>query len=348
MNVDMPRNHDDANADRQCLLSIVIIGRNEEENIARCIETSIVAANALSEPYEIIYVDSASTDESVAIACKYPDSVIRIEPGEWRCAAAGRSIGTRYAKGKYIAFFDGDMACDPDWIVKGIQHFRESSETVGVVTGSKEYLIGESSKPLRVTQSFLSPTSISRFGGSAIISQNALAASGGFDPYLISNEEEDLSDRILAAGLKIIGLPYKMITHYGPPPSIEETLRRGNYGYHIGLGQYVRRLWMRHQRLKALLKIKVPLVFSVWGISILVLLLSGILNNLWLIVALAISTIPLSCLVFVLRTRDIHKGLNMLYAQFFIIPGLVRSLLKKDPTDAYQPKLTHLQGKKQQ
>lgn len=321
--------------------SVVIIGRNEAKNIAKCIESVIKAANALSDPYEILYVDSASEDDSVAIACKYPVTVIKIKSGEWRCAAAGRAIGTRYVKGQYVAFLDGDMACDLNWFVHGMRHLKAGSGDIGAVTGSKDYLCALTGRLLLTTQNYASVSQVKKFGGSAIISREALSASGGFDPYLIANEEEDLSDRILAAGFQIVGLPCKMITHYGPAPSVMETLRRGNNGYHIGRGQYARRLWSRGQYRKAMLKIKVQIAFAMWLMAGTTMLLAGLFMGMRVLIALVLISIPAYCLVFILRLKNIHRGINMFYGQFFAIPGLVRGLFKKDPGDAYQPTLIH-------
>ena len=46
------------------LVSVVVIGRNEGERLVRCLE-SVRLAKWDGRPYEIIYVDSRSTDASV-------------------------------------------------------------------------------------------------------------------------------------------------------------------------------------------------------------------------------------------------------------------------------------------
>lgn len=99
-------------------LSIVIPVRDEAPNITVVIE-EILHTDLGSEPFEIIYVDDGSTDESVAIlletARKYPClRVIRHSPSLGQSAAI-RS-GVLAARGKIIVTLDGDGQNDPIYI----------------------------------------------------------------------------------------------------------------------------------------------------------------------------------------------------------------------------------------
>ena len=60
-------------------LSIVIIARNEARNIARAIESVLRAVENWPDT-EILLVDSASTDETVEIARRYPINIVRLHP----------------------------------------------------------------------------------------------------------------------------------------------------------------------------------------------------------------------------------------------------------------------------
>ena len=48
------------------MISVVVIGRNEGERLSRCMERIHAALGVLA--HEIVYVDSRSTDDSVARA----------------------------------------------------------------------------------------------------------------------------------------------------------------------------------------------------------------------------------------------------------------------------------------
>lgn len=90
------------------MISFVVIGKNEDWRLEKCL--SAISRNAvkeLTQPYELIYVDSQSTDKSVEIAKEYVDKVFLIT-GECN-AAIGRNIGAKEATGDILFFLDGDM-----------------------------------------------------------------------------------------------------------------------------------------------------------------------------------------------------------------------------------------------
>ena len=54
-------------------LSVCIIGKNEEKNIERCL------APLVPYGFEIIYVDTGSTDKTKELAAKYTDNIYDFE-----------------------------------------------------------------------------------------------------------------------------------------------------------------------------------------------------------------------------------------------------------------------------
>lgn len=63
----------------QPLISIIVIGRNEGERLARYLK-SIQQIHHKSFHTELIYVDSASTDQSVMVAHEHGAKVVEINP----------------------------------------------------------------------------------------------------------------------------------------------------------------------------------------------------------------------------------------------------------------------------
>lgn len=90
------------------MISFIIIGKNEGWRLEKCLQSivSIVKQDKIVD-YEIIYVDSQSTDNSVALAKKYGAKVFLIM-GECNAAIA-RNIGAKEAIGDILFFIDGDM-----------------------------------------------------------------------------------------------------------------------------------------------------------------------------------------------------------------------------------------------
>ena len=79
-------------------LSVVVITKNEEANLARCLE-SVKWAD------EIVVVDSDSTDRTVEIARSYG---ARVFSPEWRGYGPAKQAGVDHAGGEWILSLDAD------------------------------------------------------------------------------------------------------------------------------------------------------------------------------------------------------------------------------------------------
>src|SRR4030042_2220806 len=95
------------------LLSVLVPARNEESNIARCIE-SLIKQDYPN--YEIIIIDDNSTDKTFAIAEEYANKLPNIKilkcpekPPGWLGKSFALHYGVSKAQGKYFAFIDADV-----------------------------------------------------------------------------------------------------------------------------------------------------------------------------------------------------------------------------------------------
>lgn len=86
------------------ILSIDLIVKNEEKNLARCLDSLKPIMEAI--PCQLIITDTGSTDKTVEIAKQYTDEVYSFE---W-CDdfAAARNSGLEKAKGQWFMFIDAD------------------------------------------------------------------------------------------------------------------------------------------------------------------------------------------------------------------------------------------------
>lgn len=96
-------------------LSFVVIGRNEENNIFRCIKSvfNFIKLNEILD-FEIIYVDSDSSDNSLKIVSDFENVVLVKIQGEINAAIA-RNVGANFSTKEYIFFIDGDMEIMSDF-----------------------------------------------------------------------------------------------------------------------------------------------------------------------------------------------------------------------------------------
>jgi glycosyltransferase involved in cell wall biosynthesis len=193
------------------LVSIVIIGRNEGPRLRRCLE-SITQINHPGFEFEVIYVDSGSTDDSLALAQEFGAHCIALKP-ERPSAALGRNAGWRASRGATILFLDGDTILDPDFVVKSLPDL--AGPKVAVVWGHRREIHPEQSIYNRVLDLdwIYAPGFTLYCGGDALFRQSTLAQTGGFDETLIAGEEPELCRRIAALGQFILHVDRPMTGH---------------------------------------------------------------------------------------------------------------------------------------
>lgn len=324
-------------------LSIVIIARNEVENIARAIESVLRGVEHWPQT-EIVLVDSASTDETVEIARQYPINIVRLRPSWFLSAAAGRYIGMHYTRGDLILYMDGDMELVTGWLDQAVPFILEHPEVAGVtgylcdVHMHNGQVISEQNQ---YCDSEGRPVEVQHFGGAALYRRSALEQVGGFNPYLIADEEPELCMRLRYAGYKLIHLPYLISRHYCiPPKSLAGQLRRARLNYFSGLGQ-VPRYHLGTRLFWIYLKERGSYVVYFIGvlISITTLLLTLFSGNIaffgaWMLIVGAFL------LVFLIKKRSLRKTCLSLLLQSFNAYGAVCGFLmtprspEEYPTDA--------------
>jgi len=193
------------------LISIVVIGRNEGPRLRRCLE-SIAQMKHPGFEFEVIYVDSGSTDGSLALAQELGARTIALQP-ERPSAALGRNAGWRAARGATILFLDGDTILNPDFVVKSLSAL--AGPNIAVVWGHRREIYPEQSIYNRVLDLdwIYAPGFTLYCGGDALFRQSILAQTGGFDETLIAGEEPELCRRIAARGQLILHVDRPMTGH---------------------------------------------------------------------------------------------------------------------------------------
>jgi hypothetical protein len=163
-------------------------------------------------PVEILYVDSASTDDSVRRAEAAGARVLQVRP-QRPSAALGRNAGWRAARAPYVLFLDGDTLLAPAFPHKALARFADPQ--VAVVFGHRREIHPEASAYNRVLDlDWLSPAGPADYcGGDAILRRDMLEAVGGYDPGLIAGEEPEMCQRIRARGGVVLHIDEAMTGH---------------------------------------------------------------------------------------------------------------------------------------
>jgi glycosyltransferase involved in cell wall biosynthesis len=99
------------------MISFIVPAYNEELELLSTIASIRVAASGVSQPYEIIVVDDASTDATAELAAQAGARVISINR---RQIAAARNAGARAARGEKLFFVDADTRVNPKHIYEAV------------------------------------------------------------------------------------------------------------------------------------------------------------------------------------------------------------------------------------
>jgi glycosyltransferase involved in cell wall biosynthesis len=86
-------------------ISFIVPAHNEELWLRKCLESIRFAMETISESYEVIVVNDASTDSTSQIASEMADQTICVER---RNIAAVRNVGAKAAQGDIFFFVDAD------------------------------------------------------------------------------------------------------------------------------------------------------------------------------------------------------------------------------------------------
>ena len=193
------------------VLSVVVIGRNEGERLRRCFE-AVLAMERGGWALEVIYVDSGSTDGSLALAESLGVRTLALR-AERPTAALGRNAGWRAASSEIVLFLDGDTVLQPAFVIDSLPEF--SRPQVAVVWGHRREMHPERSLYNRVLDlDWIYRPGLTQFcGGDALFRRSALESVGGFDETLIAGEEPELCRRLLAHGCQILHVDRPMTGH---------------------------------------------------------------------------------------------------------------------------------------
>ena len=110
--------------------SIVIRTFNEEKHIGNLL--SAIASQTYKN-YEIVIVDSGSTDDTLSIAEKFPVRIIKIESRDFTFGYS-LNVGCEASRGKYLVFVSAHiLPVSREWLSNLVNAFK--NEKVAMVYG---------------------------------------------------------------------------------------------------------------------------------------------------------------------------------------------------------------------
>ncbi|WP_299024018.1 glycosyltransferase [uncultured Sulfitobacter sp.] len=190
-------------------VAAIVIGRNEGARLIACLD-------ALQGVSPLIYVDSGSTDGSVAAAQARGAQVVALDMSQPFTAARARNAGLAElpVETQLVQFLDGDCVVQEGWLVQA-QAFLGAHPDVAVVCGRRREVDPEASVyNSLIDDEWNTPVGEARAcGGDALMRVDALRAVGGYRDDLIAGEEPEMCVRLRQAGWRIWRLDAEMTAH---------------------------------------------------------------------------------------------------------------------------------------
>jgi GT2 family glycosyltransferase len=213
----------------------VVIGRNEGERLKRCLHSLSGRVSPL------VYVDSASSDDSVVFARSLGVEVVQLDLSVPFTAARARNAGferllTIDPNIELVWFVDGDCEVVAGFIESARETMRAEPELVAL-TGTRRERYPEASiyNQLCDIEWQQGPFGeVDRFGGDVMIRARALKAVGGYNPSVISAEDDEVAARLYKAGGKIRRVQETMTLHDASMHELSQWWKRAKrcgHGY---------------------------------------------------------------------------------------------------------------------
>jgi GT2 family glycosyltransferase len=265
-------------------IGVVVIGRNEGERLKRCLES------VHSRSDSVVYVDSGSTDDSVAVAQVLVVAVVELDLRTPFTAARARNEGLRKLLDlrpalDFVFFVDGDCEVVGGWLEKAGLFLNQHTD-VAVVWGFRSERYPEKSiyNLLCDIEWRDYPLGENKFcGGDAVMRVEAIQQVKGYNPELICGEEPELCIRLRQRGWRIWRLDEPMTLHDAAIYRFGQWWKRmvrGGYAFAQGVALHgappelhgvleSRRAWMWGVGVPVALLVLIPMI-GWWALLVLV------------------------------------------------------------------------------
>ncbi len=218
-------------------ISVIIVNFNAAEDIKNCVESVLSQRDV---KFEIIVVDNASQDESIAILKRFGGKIQLIESSENLGFGKANNLGAGHACGKYLFLLNPDAFMLGQFDLKKIIQFVKDNKQFGLVgthivkangkdeskpnyTYPGERSIGNPYKDLPGKIAWV-------LGASIVLPKKIFDKIAGFDAdFFLYGEDPDVCLRVRKLGYQIGYFPGVSVKHIGG------TSERGTDWYELTL-----------------------------------------------------------------------------------------------------------------
>lgn len=189
-------------------VSVIVPVRNSPAYLGRCLEAILASAHAACES---IVVDDASTDDTRAVARRFPIRLIELSGGPYGPGYA-RNRGAEVARGDVVLFVDADVIITPDTIGRVVETMTGRPQVAAVFgsyddgPGDQEFLSQYKNLFHHFVHQQANEEAATFWAGCGAVRREVFLALGGFDVQRYPRpciEDIELGYRLRAAGYQI-------------------------------------------------------------------------------------------------------------------------------------------------
>ena len=191
----------------------VVIGRDEGDRLRRCLESVVGVIST------VVYVDSGSTDASVALAESLGITVVELDTSKPFSAGRARNAGDEKLLElvpdlEYIQFVDGDCSVVDAWWEAAIETLECDPQIVAVCGRQMEINRNETIFNRMIDIEWDTPIGVAKScGGCTMYRVAAFRDVGRFNPAVVAGEEPELCVRLKQQGGVIQRIDQEMTWH---------------------------------------------------------------------------------------------------------------------------------------
>lgn len=315
------------------LISVVVIGLNEEERLASALQSAILDCPA-GYAIELIYVDSGSQDRSVEIASQTPGVEVVHLNDPYPSAAKARNVGLKRVHADYVQLLDGDSVLQSGWLSAAAE-FLDQHPDIACVFGHCIEMYPEKSVYMRVCglDWHVAPGEYRLSGGNAMWRRSVIEQVGFFDDSLRFGEEPDLCYRVRQQGGRIYCIDLPMVKHDLGMTRFAQYWRRAlNSGK--AYARVALRYWRNSEKLWAYETLRNFIEPSLWLVMF---FLVTWFTGPWIGLAALICWWTLRGLIIAIKVRQRSRswadallyGLHVQFIRLPIVIGQIKALLVK-------------------
>lgn len=290
----------------------VVIGRNEGERLERCL------LSLLSSLDTIVYVDSASTDNSIQLAENLGVMTLSLDMTIKFTAARARNEGLDKLLElnsiiKYVQFVDGDCEVVPKWIELAVD-FLERQNDIGVTCGRRRERYPERTIYNKLCDiEWDTPVGLTKAcGGDALYRIEAFKSVNGFRTEMIAGEEPELCVRLRDKHWKVWRLDAEMTLHDANMKEFKQWWNRS-----MRCGHAYAEAANIHGNTEEKHKVREVFRVWVWGLVIPVSLLIGSVFNAWFLSLFIVYPIQ----IIRIANKGVHDSKTNWEFAFFVMLG---------------------------